>query len=270
MNIEVLGRGAHSTVAKINHAQHGECAVKRFDVCNDDTGLSVPLVRELYILMHLKHANIVRMFEVMRTEDNYMLLMEALPRTLRDAMDHGRFSGLETRRCIFGMLKGLAYLHGTWDVIHRDVKPENVLLDKDGTPKLSDFGLSRFELQGRAGRYTPDMVTLFYRAPELLSQQHYSRLVDVWSVGCVWCELITGWTLFYGRSELEVLAAIHAHSFDKAVAILPTSEDRRVARRMIAWRDDRAESVDLVRDPLFADQTHDASPAEASAETSGS
>jgi serine/threonine protein kinase len=90
-------------------------------------------------------------------------------------------------------LKGIYYLH-TRNIIHRDIKGANILISKDGVVKLADFGLARdFYRNNRNAQYTNRVVTLWYRAPELLlGAKNYSDTVDMWSLGCVFAEMFMG------------------------------------------------------------------------------
>lgn len=93
-------------------------------------------------------------------------------------------------------------------IVHRDLKPQNLLIDNKGTVKLADFGLARaFGIPVRV--YTHEVVTLWYRAPEvLLGGTRYSTPVDVWSIGCIFAEMFTGKPLFHGDSEIDQLFRI--------------------------------------------------------------
>ncbi|KAH8033020.1 hypothetical protein HPB51_005042 [Rhipicephalus microplus] len=93
-------------------------------------------------------------------------------------------------------------------VLHRDLKPQNLLIDEKGTIKVADFGLARaFGIPVRV--YTHEVVTLWYRAPEvLLGAQRYSTPIDIWSIGCIFVEMINRKPLFHGDSEIDQLFRI--------------------------------------------------------------
>jgi cyclin-dependent kinase 12/13 len=99
------------------------------------------------------------------------------------------------------VLDGLAHLHEK-AIIHRDIKGGNILMSKDGIIKLADFGLARTFFPGQNYNYTPKVVTLWYRAPELLlGMRNYTGAIDMWSVGCLFAELMTGKPIFPAKDE---------------------------------------------------------------------
>jgi len=98
------------------------------------------------------------------------------------------------------LLNGLHYLHENW-VLHRDLKPANVLVTSTGIVKIGDLGLARSFFRPIQPLFNSDkvVVTIWYRAPELiLGARHYTKAIDVWSVGCIFGELLTGKPLFKG------------------------------------------------------------------------
>lgn len=108
----------------------------------------------------------------------------------------------------YQILLGLQHCHAN-SIMHRDLKPQNLLVDvATNTIKLADFGLGRvFSLP--VAKYTHEVVTLWYRAPEiLLGTKYYSTAVDLWSVGCIFAEMLLGRSIFCGECELEQLLAI--------------------------------------------------------------
>jgi len=157
----------------------------------------------------------------------------------------GPFQPLASPSRILGVLAdvaaelALAHAHG---YIHRDVKPENVMFDAAGRAHLIDWGMSRFAPGGAPGRWTPGVATVWYRAPELFTGDAYGSAVDVWALGVMVVELVTGRCPFRGRTELE--QATHY-----AEVLGPPPADRRClpgwpfARGVAAQEPCRAEFV---------------------------
>lgn len=116
---------------------------------------------------------------------------------------------LEHLKCIMKqVLKGVMYLHSN-KIIHRDIKGANILINEHGIVKLADFGLARTIYPGHVMNYTIKVVTLWYRAPEiLLGFKNYSDKVDIWSVGCFFYDLFCRKTMFPGQNEKEQLELI--------------------------------------------------------------
>lgn len=101
------------------------------------------------------------------------------------------------------MLKGMEVLHSRM-ILHRDIKPENILIAKDGTLKITDFGLARL---WEDKPMTTQTCTLQYRSPELyFNSSYYGPSIDIWALGCVFAELYLRKPLFYGENEIKVLA----------------------------------------------------------------
>lgn len=122
----------------------------------------------------------------------------------------GAAAGLEppvVKSFLYQLLKGIAYCH-QHRVLHRDLKPQNLLISRDGTLKLADFGLARaFGIPVRS--YTHEVVTLWYRAPDvLMGSNTYSTPVDIWSVGCIFAEMVNGRPLFPGSNNEDQLHRI--------------------------------------------------------------
>lgn len=177
----------------------------------EEEGVPSTAIREISLLKDLKHENIVSLYDVVHEDQKLHLVFEFLDVDLKrhmDATPQLRGDPESVKRMVRSMLRGVAFCHAH-RVLHRDLKPQNLLVDRaTGTIKLADFGLARaFGLPVRA--YTHEVVTLWYRAPEiLLGGKHYSTPVDVWSVGCIMAELATGRPLFPGDSEIDQLFKI--------------------------------------------------------------
>ncbi len=119
------------------------------------------------------------------------------------------FSPSETKNLIHQLLSGVSYLHSHW-ILHRDLKPGNLLLSNSGVLKIADFGMARYHSAPHVGPSLTDLVvTLWYRAPELLlGETDYGEGVDMWSVGCIFAQLISGACMVEGKNEVDQFTKI--------------------------------------------------------------
>ena len=167
-------------------------------------------MREISILKQLQHPNIVRLHEVIHTETSLTLVFEYLDQDLKNYLDACGDRGIDDytiKSFLFQLLQGIAFCH-KHRVLHRDLKPQNLLINMDGELKLADFGLARgFGIPVK--KYTHEVVTLWYRPPDiLLGSTRYSSQVDVWGVGCIFAEMCTGRPLFCGANDADQLLKI--------------------------------------------------------------
>ncbi|XP_069761673.1 cyclin-dependent kinase 2 isoform X2 [Narcine bancroftii] len=212
---------------------HGKCrktmwslarrAMKQHSFRRRETeGVPSTAIREISLLKELNHPNIVKLLDVIHTENKLYLVFEFLHQDLKKFMDVSSVTGIPlplVKSYLFQLLQGLAFCH-SHRVLHRDLKPQNLLINAEGAIKLADFGLARaFGVPVRT--YTHEVVTLWYRAPEiLLGCKYYSTAVDIWSLGCIFAEMalhssvniigtkITRRALFPGDSEIDQLFRI--------------------------------------------------------------
>lgn len=210
-------------------------ALKKIRLEAEDEGVPSTAIREISLLKEMNNPNIVRLLNIVHADGHKLYLvfefldldlkkyMEALP-----VSDGGRGkafpegSGTDVGRLGLGdnmvkkfmsqLVEGVKYCH-CHRVLHRDLKPQNLLIDRDGNLKLADFGLARaFGVPLRT--YTHEVVTLWYRAPEiLLGGRQYSTGVDLWSVGCIFAEMCTRKPLFPGDSEIDEIFKIFRYVF---------------------------------------------------------
>jgi len=204
-----IGEGTYGVVYKAKNRETGQLtALKKIRLENEDEGIPSTAIREISILKEMIHPTIVSLLDVINYDNKLYLIFEFLDQDLKKYMDSVTTltPSLVQSYCM-QLLQGLSYCHQR-RIVHRDLKPQNLLIDKRGSLKIADFGLARaFCVPVR--QYTHEVVTLWYRAPEiLLGSATYSIPVDMWSAGCIFGELLTKNPVFPGDSEIDQLFKI--------------------------------------------------------------
>ena len=164
--------------------------------------------KEVLSLRKIKHENVVRLLQIFRENDKMFLVFELLQESLLDTISKRTkpFTDEEVRYIAKQILTGLQTVHKQ-GFFHRDMKPDNLMWDSEGTLKITDFGLAK-EIRSRPP-YTEYVSTRWYRAPEIiLKHPFYNSPVDIWAVGCILAELYTLKPLFPGTSETDQLFKI--------------------------------------------------------------
>mmetsp|Transcript_11164 Transcript_11164/g.20622 ORF Transcript_11164/g.20622 Transcript_11164/m.20622 type:complete len:307 (+) Transcript_11164:99-1019(+) len=208
--LDKVGEGTYGVVYKAKDKITGEViALKRIRLEAEDEGIPSTAIREISLLKELQHPNIVKLYDVVHTDSKLTLVFEYLDQDLKKYLDVCE-GGLEPnimKSFLYQLLRGVAFCH-QHRVLHRDLKPQNLLINREGELKLGDFGLARaFGIPVRS--YTHEVVTLWYRAPDvLLGSRKYSTPVDIWSIGCIFSEMSNGRPLFTGTSEKNQLEKI--------------------------------------------------------------
>ncbi|KIY43208.1 CMGC/CDK/CDC2 protein kinase [Fistulina hepatica ATCC 64428] len=206
--------GTYGVVYKARDTGTNEVvALKKIRLEAEDEGVPSTAIREISLLKELKDDNIVRLLDIVHADQKLYLVFEFLDVDLKRYMDMGTknknpISLAIVKKFTYQLNLGLLYCH-SHRILHRDLKPQNLLIDRHENLKLADFGLARaFGIPLRT--YTHEVVTLWYRAPEvLLGSRHYSTGVDMWSVGCIFAEMaMQGIPLFPGDSEIDQIFKI--------------------------------------------------------------
>eukprot|EP00090_Calanus_glacialis_P001786 TRINITY_DN11317_c0_g1_i2.p1 TRINITY_DN11317_c0_g1~~TRINITY_DN11317_c0_g1_i2.p1 ORF type:complete len:316 (-),score=120.40 TRINITY_DN11317_c0_g1_i2:136-1083(-) len=213
VKIEKIGEGTYGVVFKGKNKKTGEIvAMKKIRLESEDEGVPSTAIREISLLKELQHPNIVGLMDVLMQEAKLYLIFEFLTMDLKKYMDTsigkgGKMDPQLVKSYTYQIFQGMLFCHQR-RVLHRDLKPANLLIDKNGVIKLADFGLARaFGIPVRV--YTHEVVTLWYRAPEiLLGSQKYSCPIDIWSLGTIFAEMINKKPLFQGDSEIDQLFRI--------------------------------------------------------------
>lgn len=206
-----IGSGTFGTVFKAQpRDQEGFVAIKKIVLDEYADGIPGSAIREISLLRQLQHPNVVQLLEVHHARTSLFLVFELLDMDLRAYLKwHGPFKDTCTlRKASRQLFAGLHCCHSR-RILHRDLKPQNILICLDTmTLKLADFGLARvFSMPLRP--YTQEVVSLWYRAPELLLGQSCCGVsVDTWALGCIFGEMATGRPMFNGDSEIDTLFRI--------------------------------------------------------------
>lgn len=209
--LEKIGEGTYGTVFKAkNRETHEVVALKRVRLDDDDEGVPSSALREICLLKELKHKNIVRLHDVLHSEKKLTLVFEYCDQDLKKYFDscNGEIDQDIVKSFMYQLLRGLAFCHSN-NVLHRDLKPQNLLINKNGELKLADFGLARaFGIPVRF--FSSEVVTLWYRPPDVLfGAKMYSTSIDMWSAGCIFAEMTNaGRPLFPGNDVEDQLKRI--------------------------------------------------------------
>lgn len=210
--IEKIGEGTYGIVYKAVHKETKRTvALKKIRLETEDEGVPSTAIREISLLKELQHPNIVCLEDVLLQEGKLYLVFEYLSMDLKKYMDsipaNETMDKMLIKSYLYQVTQAILFCHQR-RVIHRDLKPQNLLINSNGVIKLADFGLARaFGIPVRV--YTHEVVTLWYRAPEvLLGSPRYSTPVDIWSIGCIFAEMASKRPLFHGDSEIDQLFRI--------------------------------------------------------------
>lgn len=168
--------------------------------------------REIRLLKHMNHENVIGLFDLFTSSVSFQdfnevyLVTHYMPVDLNKVIKAQRLSDEQIQFIVYQILRGLKYIHSA-GIIHRDLKPSNLIVTEDCDLRIADFGLARCAESEMTGY----VATRFYRAPEvMLNWMHYDQTVDIWSVGCIMAELITGKILFPGADHINHLERIFA------------------------------------------------------------
>ncbi|WZZ63404.1 hypothetical protein YC2023_063511 [Brassica napus] len=211
---EKIGQGTYSNVFRACEVSTGRVmALKKIRVQNFDTENIRFIAREIMILRRLDHPNIMKLEGIIASRNSNSMYF------VFDYMEHDleglcsspdiNFTEAQIKCYMQQLLLAVEHCH-LRGIMHRDIKAANILVNNKGVLKLADFGLANIVTPRNKNQLTSRVVTLWYRAPELLmGSTSYSVSVDLWSVGCVFAEILTGRPPLKGRTEIEQLHKIY-------------------------------------------------------------
>ncbi|KAG6411122.1 hypothetical protein SASPL_129196 [Salvia splendens] len=230
--LEVVGKGSYGVVGSAIDTHNGErVAIKKINDVFEHVSDATRILREIKLLRLLRHPDIVEIKHIMlppsRREfrDIYVVfeLMESDLHQVIKANDdltpeHYQFF-------LYQLLRGLKYTHSA-NVFHRDLKPKNILANADCKLKICDFGLARVSFNDAPSAifWTDYVATRWYRAPELCGSffSKYTPAIDIWSIGCIFAEMLSGKPLFPGKNVV--------HQLDLMTDLLGTPPPESIAR----------------------------------------
>ncbi|KAK6747140.1 hypothetical protein RB195_000391 [Necator americanus] len=263
-----LGEGAYGVVCTAEDLRTKErVAVKKFLRPFQSTIHAKRTYRELKLLRTLKHSNVLEMIDVFTPDSDAASLNSVyfvsvlMGSDLQNILKIQRLTNDQIQSLIYQVLRGLKYIHSA-GIVHRDLKPSNIAVNEIGEVKILDFGLARAADHEMTGY----VATRWYRAPEImLNWMHYTQTVDVWSVGCILAELVSGKPMFPGDDHIDQLTRIMGVVGTPSCDFLSKiqSEEARNYIRNLPWMprvdfftllpDASAEAVDLLGRMLALD-----------------
>lgn len=212
--LKLLGQGAYGIVIAARDNLSGDnVAIKKIPNAFANLTDTKRTLREIRLLRHLQHENVISLRDIFRPPsklefDDLYLVNELMDTDLHQIIASPNV--LTDEHCqyfLYQVLRGLKYIHSA-NVLHRDLKPSNLLLNKDCLLKIADFGLARVE-DDQEGFMTEYVATRWYRAPEvILSWKEYTKAIDVWSVGCLFAELLFRRPFFQGKDYIHQVMRI--------------------------------------------------------------
>uniref|UniRef100_A0A0E0A359 mitogen-activated protein kinase n=1 Tax=Oryza glumipatula TaxID=40148 RepID=A0A0E0A359_9ORYZ len=230
---EVIGKGSYGVVAAAVDTQTGErVAIKKINDVFDHVSDATRILREIKLLRLLRHPDIVEIKHIMlppsRREFRDIYVIKA-----NDDLtpEHHQFF-------LYQLLRGMKYIHAA-SVFHRDLKPKNILANADCKLKVCDFGLARVSFNDTPSAifWTDYVATRWYRAPELCGSffSKYTPAIDIWSVGCIFAELLTGKPLFPGKNvvhQLDLMTDLLGTPSAESLAKIRNEKARRYLSNM--------------------------------------
>ncbi|TXG59709.1 hypothetical protein EZV62_014282 [Acer yangbiense] len=290
--IKPIGRGAYGVVcSSINRETNEKVAIKKINNVFENQIDALRTLRELKLLRHIRHENVIALKDVMmpihrRSFKDVYLVYELMDTDLHQIIkstqplsnDHCKYflfqvaknaadkKHLKTRTfkplacrtynyAVKNLLRGLKYLHSA-NILHRDLKPGNLLVNANCDLKICDFGLARTS-RGNEQFMTEYVVTRWYRAPELLLRcDNYGTSIDVWSVGCIFAEILGRKPIFPGTeclNQLKLIINVLGSQHESDLEFIDNQKARRFIKSLPYSRGTHFSHVYPHADPLAID-----------------
>ncbi|XP_013875245.1 mitogen-activated protein kinase 14A isoform X2 [Austrofundulus limnaeus] len=206
-----VGSGAYGSVCSAyDNKTNCQVAVKKLSRPFQSIMHAKRTHRELRLLKHMKHENVIGLLDVfspaasLKEFKDLYFVTHLMGADLNNVVKCQKLTDDQVQFLIYQILRGLKYIHSA-EIIHRDLKPSNLAVNEDCELRILDFGLARLTDEEMTGY----VATRWYRAPEImLNWMHYNMTVDIWSVGCIMAEFLTGRPLFPGTDHINQLQQI--------------------------------------------------------------
>ena len=259
---QLIGAGSFGSVYLALNALTGELmAVKQVELTNSSGAAEArkksmldALQREIDLLKDLQHPNIVQYLASSKEDDHFNIFLEYVPGGSVAAMlnSYGPLPEPLVRNFVRQILTGLAYLHGK-DIIHRDIKGANILIDHKGGIKISDFGISKKVDAGLlTGNHRPSLQgSVFWMAPEVVKQTSYTRKADIWSLGCLVVEMFTGTHPYPDCTQLQAIFKIGSAFAAPQIPSKATAEAKAFLGETFELDHNKRPTADVLLDSPF-------------------
>uniref|UniRef100_A0A674PQ62 mitogen-activated protein kinase n=1 Tax=Takifugu rubripes TaxID=31033 RepID=A0A674PQ62_TAKRU len=265
-NLSPVGSGAYGSVCSADDIKTGlKIAVKKLSRPFQSIIHAKRTYRELRLLKHMKHENVIGLLDVftpatsLKEFNDVYLVTHLMGADLNNIVKCQKLTDDHVQFLIYQILRGLKYIHSA-DIIHRDLKPGNLAVNEDCELKILDFGLARHTDDEMTGY----VATRWYRAPEImLNWMHYNMTVDIWSVGCIMAELLTGRTLFPGTDHINQLQQIMRLTGTPPASLISRMPSHEVSRNCSLYTGCQSQTVDLLEKMLVLDTDKRITAAEA-------
>ncbi|XP_076381059.1 cyclin-dependent kinase 20 [Megalopta genalis] len=268
--IEKIGEGAQGIVLKAcDTLEDKNVALKKLLLKNVENSISTSIMREMKILQQLKHHNIIKLLDAFPVGLDFIMVFEYMPISLWEIIKDNEIilTAVQVKLYMKMILEGIAYVHDK-NIIHRDLKPANLLINEKGILKIADFGLGRLMWTDMCRPYSHQIATRWYRAPELLyGARYYTSAIDMWSIGCIFGELLNKSPLFPGETDIEQLAIVLKYLGSPTPETWPELSSLPDYNKItfpfhigLSWEDiiedAQPEAIDLISKILIYDSSH--------------
>ncbi|KYN20777.1 PREDICTED: cyclin-dependent kinase 20-like [Trachymyrmex cornetzi] len=260
-----IGEGAQGLVLKAHDSSRDqEVALKKILIKKIEGGLPTSIIREVKSLQQLKHPYVVELLDAFPNGLDFIMVFEYMPTGLWEVLRDFEISLTlaQIKTYMKMLLEGIAYVHGK-NIMHRDLKPANLLISEKGILKIADFGLSRLMWKDGTKPYSHQVATRWYRAPELLyGARYYTSAIDIWSIGCIFGEMLNTSPLFPGETDIEQLAIVlkylgspTSESWPELTSLPDYNKITFPYHKSTSWeniiQDAQPEAIDLIRQILI-------------------